>query len=306
MRTALRCGRRWHSAASYENYLRLLQNQIVDEGVKLIEGKRDGDVAVQEKTRFVTYDQLVNSSEVPKDPVMRFRDIDNLRVLAQKTGSTMHLTDTECSTMCLDLLEEVKRGRRLTKDIVEIFDKMQAHPDFYQVSHKAYNLMIFNTLAREYPALETPAELYGNMLEREGKASPWTYVCLSRVQMFLPPVERPTYQRAFLDKIDLHESTGALTPWEAKKARFFIRRLKWITDGCRLTLYAIGLAISIYSFYYAVAYRKAGRVYRELLEIEAFKVFDERYYGISTPSEGGRQSPVLPGRAGIRIQDVEE
>eukprot|EP01064_Diplonema_japonicum_P016386 TRINITY_DN24409_c0_g1_i1.p1 TRINITY_DN24409_c0_g1~~TRINITY_DN24409_c0_g1_i1.p1 ORF type:complete len:327 (+),score=68.16 TRINITY_DN24409_c0_g1_i1:61-981(+) len=303
VKSTLRMSRRWHSAASYENYLRLLQNQVVDEGTKLIDGKTDS-TAVVEKVPFVTFNQLMNAPEVPKDPVMRFRDLDNVRVLVQKTGSTMHVNDMDCAVLCMDLLTEIKRGRRVTKEIVEIFHKMEAHPDFYKTEHKAYNLMVYNTLAHEYPSLETPAKIFGNMLEKKGSATPWTYICLSRVQMFLPPVERASYRNAFLEQIDFHEN--AMTPWEAKKARFFIRRLKWITDSLRWTLYALGLSISIFAFFWAVAYRREGRAYRALLEYETFAVFDEQYYGEATPSEGGRPTSVLPGRAGVTSSDVEE
>eukprot|EP01063_Lacrimia_lanifica_P012580 TRINITY_DN1923_c0_g1_i2.p2 TRINITY_DN1923_c0_g1~~TRINITY_DN1923_c0_g1_i2.p2 ORF type:complete len:318 (+),score=108.63 TRINITY_DN1923_c0_g1_i2:1160-2113(+) len=306
-----RQGRRRSGAASYENYLRLLQTQVVKEGTLLLEaGKKaeetGGDLVVPE-TMFVSYNQLAAMEDCPKDPVLRFRDLDNIRVLCQASGSSHHVKDQDCCTLVMDLLEEVKRGRRLTKDIVAIFDKMEAHPDFYRVRDKAYNVMIYNTLAREYPALETPARLYGNLLEKEGKASAWTYVCLARVQMFLPPIERAPYREAFLAEIDSAESGGHITPYEARNARMLVRHLKWITDGARLTMYITGLVLTISLFFYAVAFRAQEREKRDLVEHEMFTIMDEKYYGESTRSEGGRTTSVPSGRAGIkRVQDVEE
>eukprot|EP01061_Rhynchopus_euleeides_P010784 TRINITY_DN20362_c0_g1_i3.p1 TRINITY_DN20362_c0_g1~~TRINITY_DN20362_c0_g1_i3.p1 ORF type:complete len:331 (+),score=118.23 TRINITY_DN20362_c0_g1_i3:39-995(+) len=290
----LSCTRRWAGARSYQNYLRLLQNQTLREGDLLLEGKTEsGELAVrpdQPQVKFVSYNQLVAAPEAPKDPVMMFRDIDNLRQLAEASGSTLHLGDTDCSTLCMDLFEEVRRGRRLTKDIVRIFEKMENHPDFYRVRKKAYNIMIYNSLAREYPALETPAKLYGNLLEKDGKAGLWTYTCLSRVQMFLPPVERPDYQKAFLNEIALLEDRGAIAPLEAQRARTFIKNLHWITDGARYIVYAIGLCASVLLLQYAYEYRRVGRQEREVLENEIFKALEEQYHGVSISLSAGKES----------------
>ena len=345
-------GRRWFGAGarSYDNYLRGLQNQTIKDGQQRTEAtlllesqKREVETGLAaadakqelavEEIKFVSYNQLAALPDRPKDPMMMFRDIDNIRLLAEATGSEVKLNDTDCSTLCMDLLEEVKRGRRLTKDIVAVFEKMELHPNFYQVRGKAYNIMVYNTLAREYPLLETPARLYGNLLEKEGKAPFWMYVGLARVQMFLPPVERRPYQEAFLDEIKVMEGRGALAPYQAQTARRFIRNLQWITDLARWTIYVIGFGLTISFLRWAYHHREDGRVYREHLELENYKYLDEQvcvaddlqgfmfhvcvlllppwlrvtqYYGNTTPSKGGRSSPVIPGRAGLHTVDTDD
>ncbi|KAJ9450713.1 hypothetical protein DIPPA_20066 [Diplonema papillatum] len=294
-------GVRWGSTASYENYLRLLQTQVVNEGVGMIEGEV-GDARAKE-TKFVSINQLLAAPQAPKDPVTRFRDVDNIRLLAEKAGAQITVSDTDCSTMLLDLLDEVKRGRRLTKDILAIFERMETSPEFYRVEKKAYNLMIYNTVARDYPSVSPSAQLFGNMLEKQGQASPMTYILLARVQMFLPPVDRHSFRNAFLAEVDSHEDS--MTPFQSKTTRFVLKRLKWITDGTRLLLYLTGVILMVLGLQAAIAYREAGREYRDVLEREMMGIMDERYFGDGTQSPGGRATDVIAGRAGLRVRDVE-
>ena len=272
---------RFGGARSYDNYLRLLQNQVTTEGNLLLEASKQSEetgmavVTEPKKPKFVSYNQLVAAPDAPKDPVMLFRDLDNLRQLSQMTGSSLTISDTDCSTLCMDLFQEVRRGRRLTKEITRIFDKIEAHPDFYQARTKAYNIMIFNSLATEYPQLQAPAAMYGNLLEKDG-ATWWTYLSLARVQLFLPPVERPEYQKAFTDEIAVLQQSGAISELQAQRARTFIKNLHWFTELPRLTLYAFGLLCSYFLFAYAYEKRRLGRHTRAEMEDEMFKALDEQ------------------------------
>ena len=297
MTRCLKIQRRW--SHSYQDYLRVLQNQVVQD-VKLLEGGNPTNV---KKKRKVTYNKLAHSPEAPRDPVIRLRDMDRIRELTETVGGDMKMSDLDCTSLTLDLVQEIKRGRRLSKEIVEIFEKIEQYPDFYQASTKTYNTMIHSTAAMEYPILDTPAALFGRLLAKEGKASPYTLISLSRVEMFIPPIERETYRNTFLAEVE--RNSHLMTPQNVAITRFFIKRLSWITTFFRMCTYAFGVSCTLYLLVFALNRRNEGRKYRDLQEKEMFAILDEKYYGNSTASEAGRSSAVKRGRAGVVMNDEE-
>eukprot|EP01060_Flectonema_neradi_P014229 TRINITY_DN20937_c0_g2_i1.p1 TRINITY_DN20937_c0_g2~~TRINITY_DN20937_c0_g2_i1.p1 ORF type:complete len:300 (+),score=45.00 TRINITY_DN20937_c0_g2_i1:43-942(+) len=290
--------RRW--THSYQDYLRLLQNQVVQD-VKLLEG---GNTGTKTKRRKVTFNKLAHAPDAPKDPVQRLRDMDHIRELTETVGGDMKMSDLDCTSMSLDLIQEVKRGRRLPKDIVEMFEKMEQHPDFYKIGKKAYNIMIHNTTSLQYPVLDTPVAMFGRMLQREGRPTPYTIISLARIEMHLPPIDRPSYRAAFLAELD--RNSDLMTPINVKVTRAFLEHLSWVTTGFRMMFYALGLMCSAYLVKLATQYRAEGRKAREILEKEIYTVLDEQYFGSATKSEGGRSSNVIPAKAGVVADDTSD